>query len=433
MTQLSEARKGRITEEMNAVAEKEKKSAEFIRKGIKKGTIIIPANKNHLKKNLNPIGIGKGLTTKINANIGASSLCSNMEKELQKVDYCIKYGADTLMDLSTGTNLDEIRKAIIKKSSVPVGTVPIYQVAEEAKSLTEWTIEDYLKTIEKQAKQGVDYFTIHCGLLKEAVPLTKKRLTGVVSRGGSLMVMKMQKEKKENVLNENIDSILGIMKEYDVSMSLGDGLRPGSINDATDKAQLHELKILGALVKKCWKNNVQAMVEGPGHIPLHEIKKNVELEKEWCYNAPFYVLGPLVTDIGLGYDHVSSAIGSAVAGQYGADMLCYVTPKEHLGLPNLEDVKEGIIVHKIAAHAADLAKGVAKAKEKDFKMSKARFEFDWKKQFELSFDPEKAKKMKSDIPNADFCSMCGAKFCSMKNYIKAMKEEKKKLKKKRKE
>jgi phosphomethylpyrimidine synthase len=416
MTQLNEAKKGNITEEMKLIAKKEKVKAEFIRKSIKKGEIIIPANKIHLKKNLNPIGIGKGITTKINANIGASKVRSSMKEETEKVDYCIKYGADTLMDLSTGKKLDEIRKAIIKRSSIPVGTVPLYQVIEETKTLTDWTIEDYLKTIEKQARQGVDFFTVHCGILKEAIPLTKKRVTGIVSRGGSIMAMKIKKENKENVLYTNIDSILEIMKEFDVTMSLGDGLRPGSIADSTDKAQLHELKVLGEIVKKCWEHGVQVMVEGPGHIPLHEIKKNVELQKKWCYNAPFYVLGPIVTDISPGYDHISSAIGAAVAGMHGADFLCYVTPKEHLALPNLEDVKQGIIAYKIAAHAADLAKGIPHAKERDKELSKARFQFEWERQFELSLDPETARKMRADIKPTDFCSMCGPDFCSMRNY-----------------
>jgi phosphomethylpyrimidine synthase len=420
VTQLEFAQKGKITKEMRFVAKNEFVSPEMVLNSVAKGELIIPANKNHLEKQMNPLGIGKGLSTKINANIGASKVHFDLNAELEKLRYCTKYGADTVMDLSTGGELDKVRKTLLNESEIPLGTVPIYQVVEETSTLTDWTLDDYLNVIEKQAKQGVDYFTIHSGLLQEAIPLTKKRITGVVSRGGSILVAKMLKEKKENVLYENFDEILSVMQKYDVTLSLGDGLRPGCIADSTDVAQLHELKTIGALVKRCWKNGVQVMVEGPGHVPINEIEKNVKLQKEWCHNAPFYVLGPLVTDIALGYDHITSAIGGALAGYYGTDMLCYVTPKEHLGLPCLEDVKQGIIASKIAAHAADIAKNVPRAKERDKELSKARFAFDWEKQFELSLDPETAKRFRSDLKgNTDFCSMCGAQFCSMRNYRKA--------------
>ena len=413
MTQLSYARQGKITKEMDYIAAVENIRAEILRQNIAKGLVIIPANVNH--KNLNPIAIGKGVKTKINANIGASKVRACIEEELEKIRLCMKYGADTAMDLSTGGNLNEIREAIINESTIPIGTVPTYQVVEEKQTIDDLKAEDWLDVIEKQAKQGVDFMTIHAGVLQKTLPLLKSRLTGVVSRGGAILVRWMKTNNKENPLFTQFDQICNIFEKYDVSFSLGDSLRPGCLHDATDKAQIAELKILGDLTLKAWEKDCQVMIEGPGHIPLNEIKLNVELEKRYCHDAPFYVLGPLVTDIAPGYDHITSAIGAAVAGMHGADYLCYVTPAEHLGLPTPEMVKQGIITYKLAAHAADIAKGIPNAKQRDNELSKARFDFDWEKQFNLSLDPETARKIRSDLSlNADFCSMCGPDFCAMK-------------------
>lgn len=422
-TQLKYARDGIVTKEIKHVAEQENVDADWLMGGISKGTIIIPANINH--KKLHPIGIGKGLKTKINANIGASKIRAGISEELKKLEYCIKYGADTAMDLSTGGNLNVIRQAIIDNSPIPIGTVPTYQVVEEANGrIEDIKAEDWLDVIELQAKQGVDYMTIHAGMLRRTLPLARNRITGIVSRGGAILARWMAKHDKENPLYAQFGQICDIFEKYDVAFSLGDSLRPGCLHDATDEAQIAELKILGELALEAWKKDCQVMIEGPGHIPLHQIKLNVELEKKYCHNAPFYVLGPLVTDIAPGYDHITSAIGAAVAGQYGADYLCYVTPAEHLGLPGPEEVKQGIIAYKIAAHAADIAKGIPHARQRDDELSKARFDFDWKKQFALSLDPETARKIRSDLgTEADFCSMCGPDFCSMKGYHKLIDEK----------
>ncbi|MFH0868313.1 MAG: phosphomethylpyrimidine synthase ThiC [Candidatus Woesearchaeota archaeon] len=415
MTQLSYARQGKITKEMEYVAAVENIDVNVLRDSIAKGLVIIPANINH--KNLKPIAIGKGVKTKINANIGASQVRACVDEELAKLRLCMKYGADTVMDLSTSRNLNEVREAIIEECTIPIGTVPTYQVVEEKGTIEDLKPEDWLGVIEQQAKQGVDFMTIHAGVLQKTLPLLKSRLTGVVSRGGAILVRWMKANNKENPLYTHFDQICDIFEKYDVAFSLGDGLRPGSLHDATDKAQLAELKTLGDLTLKAWEHNCQVMIEGPGHIPLNEIKLNVELEKKYCHNAPFYVLGPLVTDIAPGYDHITSAIGAAVAGMHGADFLCYVTRAEHLGLPTPAMVKEGIVTYKIAAHAADIAKGLPNAKDRDNQISKARFDFDWEKQFNLSLDPETARKLRSDLSlNADFCSMCGPDFCAMKLY-----------------
>ena len=424
-TQLSYARQDVITKEMEYVASVENIDADVLRRGIAKGTVIIPANINH--KNLNPIAIGKGVKTKINANIGASRVRASVDEELEKIRLCMKYGADTAMDLSTGGNLNETREAIINEATIPIGTVPTYQVIEEKQTIDDLKKEDWLDVIEQQAKQGVDYMTIHAGVLQKTLPLLKGRLTGVVSRGGAILVRWMKVNNKENPLFTQYEQICDIFEKYDVTFSLGDSLRPGCLHDATDKAQIAELKILGDLTLKAWEKDCQVMVEGPGHIPINEIKLNVELQKKYCHNAPFYVLGPLVTDIAPGYDHITSSIGAAVAGMHGADYLCYVTPAEHLGLPTPEMVKQGIIAYKIAAHAADIAKGIPNVRDRDDELSKARFAFDWEKQFALSLDPETAKKIRSDLSlDADFCGMCGPmRLYSKTEGIKTYNEEKK--------
>jgi len=422
-TQMKCARDGTITKEMKFVAEQENVDPELLRGRISEGTIVIPANANH--KKLHPIGIGKGLKTKINANIGASKIRSSVSEELKKLEYCIKYGADTAMDLSTGGNLNVIRQTIIDNSPIVIGTVPTYQVVEGSNSkIGDIKKEDWLDVIELQAKQGVDYMTIHAGILRRTLPLVKGRITGVVSRGGAILARWMMEHDKENPMYTQFQQICDILEKYDVTFSLGDSLRPGCLHDATDKAQIEELKILGELTLEAWKRDCQVMIEGPGHIPLHQIKLNIDLQKKYCHGAPFYVLGPLVTDIAPGYDHITSAIGAAVAGQYGADYLCYVTPAEHLGLPGPEEVKQGIIAYKIAAHAADIAKGIPGARARDDELSKARYDFDWEKQFALSLDPETARKIRSDLgTDADFCSMCGPDFCSMKNWHSAIGEK----------
>ncbi|MGB9621843.1 MAG: phosphomethylpyrimidine synthase ThiC, partial [Brevinematia bacterium] len=358
--------------------------------------------------------------TKINANIGTSEVDSNVEEEVEKINYVKKYGADTVMDLSTSGDLDAIRTRLIAESTIPLGTVPIYQILKERKNVSDITEDDFLSMIELQGEQGVDYMTLHAGVLREFLPLVKNRITGIVSRGGSIIAEWMTIKGKQNPLYTNFDKVLDICKKYDITISLGDGLRPGCIEDATDAAQLAELKVLGELTKKAWEKGVQVMIEGPGHIPLHQVEFNIKIQQEWCNEAPFYVLGPLVIDVAPGYDHIASAIGAALAGWYGAALLCYITPKEHLGLPNLEDVKQGIIAYRIAAHAADIAKGIPGAKEWDLELSKARFKFDWIRQFELAIDPETARKYHDEtLPEdpykrAKFCSMCGPGFCSMR-------------------
>ena len=417
-TQMYYARRGELTKEMSYVAKIEGVSENLVMDEVAKGSIIIPANVNHI--NLKPMGIGRKLKTKVNANIGNSSLSSDICAELRKLEICLEFGADTVMDLSTDGDLDAIRSAIIEHSSVPVGTVPMYEILKEAKEVTNITNELILSVLEKQARQGVSYFTIHAGFLREFLPLVKKRKMGIVSRGGSLSASYMSKLNRQNPFYEIFDQILEICAKYDVSLSLGDGLRPGCLYDATDEAQLSELKVLGELTLRAWQKDVQVMIEGPGHVPLSQIEYNMKIEQELCHDAPFYVLGPLVSDIGAGYDHITSAIGGTMAAYHGASMLCYVTQKEHLGLPNENDVREGIVAHKIAAHAADVALGKAGAIEKDHAMSDARYAFDWNKQFELSFDPKKARELHDEslpedaFKSAHFCSMCGPKFCAYK-------------------
>ena len=416
------ARKGQITGEMQFVAQRERLTPEFVRDEVARGRMIIPANINHTS--LEPMCIGVGSTCKINANIGNSATTSDIAGELDKLDYAVKFGADTVMDLSTGGDIPEIRKAIIAKSPVPIGTVPIYEALNRVRRVEDLNINVMLEVIEEQAEQGVDYMTIHAGVLIQYVPLASKRITGIVSRGGAILAEWMVKNHRQNLLYENFDAITKIFQKYDVSYSLGDGLRPGCIADASDAAQFAELKTLGELTKQAWESDVQVMIEGPGHIPLDQIEMQVIKEREMCHEAPFYTLGPLVTDIAPGYDHITSAIGAAMIGWHGASMLCYVTPKEHLGLPNREDVKQGIIAYKIAAHAADLARHRPGARDRDDALSRARYSFDWNKQFELSLDPETARSMHDEtlpeegFKDAAFCSMCGPKFCSMNHSSK---------------
>src|SRR5271157_5749875 len=379
--------------------------------------MIIPANVNH--RNLEPMGIGIASKCKINANIGNSATSSNIEEELKKLHHAVHYGADTVMDLSTGGDIPVIRKAIIDASPVPIGTVPVYEAISRVRRPEDLTMNLMLEVIEEQAEQGVDYMTIHAGVLREFVPMVRQRITGIVSRGGALLAQWMEHHKKQNFLYERFEDMCKIFKKHDVCFSLGDGLRPGCIADASDEAQFAELKVLGELTTKAWEHDVQVMIEGPGHIPLDQIEMQVKKEMEMCHEAPFYTLGPLVIDIAPGYDHITSAIGAAMIGWHGASMLCYVTPKEHLGLPNKEDVKQGLIAYKIAAHAADIARHRPGARDRDDELSRARFAFDWKKQFELSIDPETAQAYHDEtlpeegFKDAAFCSMCGPKFCSM--------------------
>src|SRR5262250_3331853 len=416
-SQMHYARQGVITEEMQYVARRERLEPDLICSEVARGRMIIPANVNH--RGLEPMAIGIATKCKINANIGNSATSSNIDEELKKLHHAVHYGADTVMDLSTGGDIPTIRKAIIEASPVPVGTVPVYEAISRVRRPEDLTFDLMLEVIEEQAEQGVDYMTIHAGVLRQHVPLVRQRITGIVSRGGSLMAHWMEHHKKQNFLYERFDEICKVFKKHDVSFSLGDGLRPGCIADASDEAQLAELKVLGELTKKAWEHDVQVMIEGPGHIPMDKIKEQVDKEKEMCYEAPFYTLGPLVTDIAPGYDHITSAIGAAMIGWHGAAMLCYVTPKEHLGLPNDKDVKDGIIAYKIAAHAADVARHRPGARDRDDAISYARYTFDWDKQFALSLDPETARGMHDEtLPDdyykeAAFCSMCGPKFCSM--------------------
>jgi phosphomethylpyrimidine synthase len=421
-TQMHYARKGVVTEEMQYVARRERLAPDLVRSEVARGRMIIPANIRHT--NLEPMAIGVAAKCKINANIGNSSTTSNIEEELEKLRYSVKYGADTVMDLSTGGDIPRIRQAIIRNSPVPIGTVPIYEALARVRRVEDLNIRVMLEVIEEQAEQGVDYMTIHAGVLVQYVPLTTKRVTGIVSRGGAILAEWMVKNHKQNFLYEHFDAICKIFQKYDVSFSLGDGLRPGSLADASDEAQFAELNTLGELTRKAWEYDVQTMIEGPGHIPMDQIQMQVEKEVEICHEAPFYTLGPLVTDIAPGYDHITSAIGAAMIGWYGASMLCYVTPKEHLGLPNREDVKAGIIAYKIAAHAADVARHRAGARDRDDELSRARFDFDWNRQFELSLDPETARAYHDEtlpeegFKEAAFCSMCGPKFCSMNHSAK---------------
>lgn len=417
MTQLELARQGIISSQMKLVAEQEGVDAEFIRQGVAKGTIVIPANINHT--NLVPCGIGQGLRTKVNANIGTSSDFGSVDTELEKLRVAIDCGADTVMDLSTGGDISAIRRAIIASSSVPLGTVPIYQAGIEAidrhGAIVKMTIDDLFAGIEEHARDGVDFITVHCGVTRSAIAKLKQqgRLTDVVSRGGAFMIGWMLYNERENPLYEYYDRLLEIARKFDVTLSLGDGMRPGSIADATDRAQIEELLVIGELVQRAQQAGVQAMVEGPGHLPLNQIEANVQLEKSICKGAPFYVLGPLVTDIGAGYDHITGAIGGAIAAAAGTDFLCYVTPSEHLSLPDPEDVKQGVIASRIAAHAGDIIKGVKGSEEWDRRMSKARKELDWEEQARLSLDPELARRVHSKHASAGVaCSMCG-EFCAM--------------------
>jgi phosphomethylpyrimidine synthase len=419
ITQLYYARRGDLTEEMEFVAIREGMSAEFVRSEVARGRAIIPANINHPE--LEPMIIGRNFHVKINANIGNSALTSSIDEEVEKLRWATLWGADTVMDLSTGKNIHETREWIIRNSPVPIGTVPIYQALEKVGGVAEdLTWEVYRGTLIEQAEQGVDYFTVHAGVLLRYIPLTANRLTGIVSRGGSIMAKWCLAHHRESFLYTRFREICEIMAAYDVSFSLGDGLRPGSIADANDEAQFAELKTQGELTRIAWEYDVQVMNEGPGHIPMHLIKENMEKQLEWCDEAPFYTLGPLTTDIAPGYDHITSAIGAAMIGWYGTAMLCYVTPKEHLGLPNRDDVKAGVIAYKIAAHAADLAKGHPRARAWDDALSKARFDFRWRDQFNLALDPVTARAYHDETLPAEgakvahFCSMCGPKFCSMK-------------------
>jgi phosphomethylpyrimidine synthase len=419
LSQMHFARRGVITEEMAFVAAREGCDVEFVRSELARGRAILPANVRHLE--LEPMIIGRNFRVKINANIGNSALGSSLEEEIEKLRWATRWGSDTVMDLSTGRNIHQTREGILRNSPVPIGTVPIYQALEKVHGRPEkLDIGVFLETLEEQAEQGVDYFTIHAGVLLRYVPLTAKRVTGIVSRGGSIMAKWCLHHHRENFLYTEFERICELMQRYDISFSLGDGLRPGSIADANDEAQFAELATLGELTRKAWAHDVQVMIEGPGHVPMHLIQENMRRELEVCHEAPFYTLGPLTTDIAPGYDHITSAIGAAMIGWYGCAMLCYVTPKEHLGLPDKEDVKAGVIAYRIAAHAADLAKGHPGARERDDALSRARFEFRWEDQFHLSLDPETALAFhdqtlpQEGAKSAHFCSMCGPHFCSMK-------------------
>jgi phosphomethylpyrimidine synthase len=419
VTQMHYARRGEITPEMEFAALREGMDPEFVRSEIARGRAILPANINHPE--LEPMLIGRGFKVKINANIGNSAVTSSIEEEVEKLRWATLWGADTVMDLSTGKNIHETREWILRNSPVPIGTVPIYQALEKVGGVPEeLTWEIYRDTLIEQAEQGVDYFTVHAGVLLRYIPMTANRMTGIVSRGGSIIAKWCLAHHQESFLYTRFREICEIMAAYDVSFSLGDGLRPGSIHDANDEAQFAELKTQGELNRVAWEHDVQTMNEGPGHVPMHLIRENMEKQLEWCDEAPFYTLGPLTTDIAPGYDHITSAIGAAQIGWYGTAMLCYVTPKEHLGLPNRDDVKQGVITYKIAAHAADLAKGHPRAQEWDDALSKARFEFRWRDQFNLALDPETALAYHDETLPAEgakiahFCSMCGPKFCSMK-------------------
>lgn len=417
-TQMHFARKGVVTPEMEHVARAEQVPVEAVRDELARGKLVIPANIHHVE--LEPMGIGMSLRCKINANIGNSQVTGDASTELEKLRVSIECGADTVMDLSTGGDIDGIRGAIIEASPVPVGTVPIYQAVAQHESVATMTADDILQLIEHQAKQGVDYMTLHAGLLREHLPLAKRRLTGIVSRGGAIMAQWMLEHGAQNPIYERWDDILDICARHDVTVSAGDGLRPGSLHDASDPAQFAELKVLGELARRARDKEVQIMIEGPGHVPFDQIEMNVRRQIEECDGAPFYVLGPLVTDIAAGHDHITSAIGGTMAAFAGAAMLCYVTPKEHLGLPDLDDVRAGIVAHKIAAHAADIARKRPGARDRDDAMSRARYGFDWEKQFELALDPKTARSMhaqtagKECTRESDYCSMCGPRFCAMK-------------------
>ncbi len=417
-SQMHYARQGMVTEEMRFCAIRENVEPEFVRSEVARGRAIIPANRNHPE--LEPMVIGRNFLVKINANIGNSAVRSSIQEEVEKMQWAIRWGADTIMDLSTGRNIKATREWILRNSPVPVGTVPIYEALERVDGRAEdLNLDMFLEVLEEQAEQGVDYFTIHAGARLPYVPLTAERVTGIVSRGGSILAKWCLSHHQENFLYTGFERICELMKKYDVSFSLGDGLRPGCIADANDDAQFKELETLGELTEIAWRHDVQVMIEGPGHVPMHKIKENVQKQIRICHEAPFYTLGPLTTDIAPGYDHITSAIGAAIIGGHGTALLCYVTPKEHLGLPNRQDVKDGVIAYKIAAHAADLAKGHPGAQERDDALSKARFEFRWEDQFNLSLDPDTARAFHDEtLPQdgaktAHFCSMCGPRFCAM--------------------
>jgi phosphomethylpyrimidine synthase len=422
MTQIQTARAGRLTPAMERVAEQEQRTPDEIRDAVAAGRLVIPANKAHLaaqyggagEGRLAPIGIGRLLRTKVNANLGTSPDRSCKEEELIKMELSLRYGADAVMDLSTGGDLDEIRSFLIASASVPLGTVPIYEMIQN-RPVEELTTDDMLRVIEKQARQGVDFFTVHAGVLREHLPLAASRTAGIVSRGGSLLAKWMTYHDRQNPLYELFDELCAIMVEHDVAFSLGDGLRPGCLADATDEAQLAELRVLGKLVQRARERGCQAMVEGPGHVPFDQIEKNMVLEEEICDGAPFYVLGPVVTDVAPGYDHITSAVGATAAAYYGASFLCYVTPAEHLALPGPLDVREGVIAHRIAAHAADVARGLPGAREWDDRMSRARTAFDWRGQLEMAMDSERAREIrKASNPDDDYCSMCGREWCAVR-------------------
>ena len=426
-TQMHFARQGIITDEMRFVAHRERLTPELVRDEVARGRMIIPANVNH--KALEPMAIGVASRCKINANIGNSAVSSNIDEEVQKLQWAIQHGADTIMDLSTGGDIKEIRQAMIDNSPVPIGTVPVYEALTKVRRIEDLTPEILLETIQEQAEQGVDYMTIHACVMLRYIPKTLDRLTGIVSRGGSIMARWMMHHHRENPFYECYDEICRIFQKYDVAFSLGDGLRPGCLADASDEAQFSELETMGELTQRAWEYDVQVMCEGPGHVPMDQIPMNIEKQRQVCHEAPFYVLGPLVTDVAPGYDHITSAIGAAMAGQAGAAMLCYVTPKEHLGLPNLEDVKQGCVAYKIAAHAADVARKRPGARDWDDELSRARYAFDWGRQFELSLDPQTARAYHDEtLPDegykeAAFCSMCGPKFCAYNISQHALQQE----------
>ncbi|WP_227380158.1 phosphomethylpyrimidine synthase ThiC [Haladaptatus halobius] len=417
-TQLHRAMAGEITPAMRRVAERETRKPEYVREQVADGQAVIP--NNHAHESLDPMIIGQQFATKVNANIGNSDTTSNLQGELRKLHTAVHYGADTVMDLSTGENLDEIREANVEHSPVPIGTVPIYEAVKRAKNPTDITHELLIDIIKKQAEQGVDYMTIHAGVLMEHLPLTDGRKTGIVSRGGSILAQWIEENGMQNPLYAKFEEICEIFAKHDVTFSLGDGLRPGCLADASDEAQFAELETLGELTQVAWDHGVQVMVEGPGHVPMDQIKDNVERQQDMCDGAPFYVLGPLVTDVAPGYDHITSAIGATEAARAGAAMLCYVTPKEHLGLPDKEDVRDGLAAYRIAAHAADVATSLPGAQDWDDALSEARYEFDWRRQFELALDPERAQAYHDqtlpgdNYKDARFCSMCGVEFCSMR-------------------
>ena len=419
-TQMHLARDGIVSPEMERVAEREELPAETVREEVARGRMIIPANVHHA--GLDPMAIGLKARVKINANIGNSPTSSSLDEEIDKMRLAERWGADTVMDLSTGKRIDETREAILAAATVPIGTVPIYQAIESVGAIEDLSGDLLLENIAHQARQGVDYMTIHAGVRLAHLPLCQHRVTGIVSRGGGILARWMVAHRRENPLYERFDDVLEICRAHDVTISLGDGLRPGSIADASDAAQFAELRTLGELTERAWARDVQVMVEGPGHIPLDQLEMNVREQQRICHEAPFYTLGPLVTDIAPGYDHITSAIGAAIVGWHGTSMLCYVTPKEHLGLPDADDVKQGLIAYRIAAHAADLARGDRRAAARDRKLSEARFRFDWREQFALSLDPETAQAMHDEtladdyFKTAEFCSMCGPKFCPMHNF-----------------